>query len=308
MAVGVAFAVLVFLLGASVGSFLNVVIYRLPLGISLVRPSSHCPGCKTLIKPWHNIPVFGWLIVRGRCATCDTSLSLRYPLVELAVGLLALAIFHDFAGGLIEPEILIHDDFILDVLTPFVLYLVFVGGLVAITFIDLDHFIIPNEISLPAIPLGIIASVATGHVMDLSWQDALVGAAAGGGFLLAISMGYGALTGREGIGGGDVKLLAALGAWLGWQAIPAILLLSSLTGIAFALLLRRAFAVETLPPDPMASASEHAETVDEATEGPKSFGQLAIPFGPFLCLAAIEYLLFRRELQALMTEYLTLGS
>ncbi len=302
--VGAAFAVCVFALGAAIGSFLNVVIYRVPVGLSVVRPASRCPSCETTIKAWHNIPVLGYLLVRGKCASCGVKLSIRYPLVELAVGLLSLALFHDLAGGLLTPEALVAEGFFADVLGPFVLYLVFLAGLVAITFIDLDWFVIPNAISLPAIPLGIAASAVAGHAIGVTWQDSALGAALGAGVLLAVIFGYAWATGREGMGGGDWKLLGAIGAWLGWQALVPVLLASSLQGLALAVLFRRGFAVEELPPLPDEAPPAPAE--DQAGEG-KSFRHLAVPFGPFLALAAVEYLLFREEVHWLLTRWLALS-
>ncbi len=293
--IGVFFAVAVFLLGASIGSFLNVVIYRLPAGLSLVRPASRCPSCETPIKARHNLPVLGWLALRGRCATCRVAISPRYPLIELAMGLLAVGLFHALSGGLLTPELIASDRFLLDVVGPFVLYLVFVAALVAITFIDLDWFIIPDVISLPGIPLGICVTVAAGHTLGVEWPDALIGAGVGAGSILAIIVGYGALTGKEGMGGGDWKLLAMIGAWLGWQVLPVVLLLSSLQGIILVLLFQRRFAVDTLPPEP----GDDAPPVVAAGAGAPRWGELAIPFGPFLSLAALEILFFKPELEAL---------
>lgn len=299
--VGIFFACAVFILGASIGSFLNVVIYRLPAGLSLVRPASRCPSCETPIKARHNLPVIGWLMLRGRCAECGVPISPRYPLIELAVGLLAVGLFHALSGGLITPELIASDRFLLDVVGPFVLYLVFVAALVAITFIDLDWFIIPDVISLPGIPLGICVTIAAGHTLGVDWVDAAIGAAAGAGVILAIIIGYAALTGREGMGGGDWKLLGMIGAWLGWQALPMVMLLSSLQGIVLVLLLQRRFAVEALPPEP----GEEPAEVPEAADDTRRWGELAIPFGPFLSLAALELLFFKPEFEALQQWLLT---
>ncbi|MCA9542693.1 MAG: prepilin peptidase, partial [Myxococcales bacterium] len=126
---GLAFAALVFILGASIGSFLNVVIYRLPAGLSIVRPASRCPACETPIRARHNVPVLGWLMLRGRCAACGVAISARYALVELAMGVLALALFADLSGGLLTAELLVSPDFLLDVAGPFVVYLTFLAGL-----------------------------------------------------------------------------------------------------------------------------------------------------------------------------------
>ena len=228
MGVAAAFAVLVFFLGASVGSFLNVVIYRVPHGRSLLRPPSNCPACKTRIRAWQNIPVLSWLILRGRCANCEVAISIRYPLVELAMGLLALALFHDLAGGWLTPERLQNMDPMLDLMGPFALYLSFMGALVAIAFMDLDHFIVPDAITLPGMVLGVVAAFIAGRAIGITWTDALIGAAAGAGSLILVILLYGLLTRREGMGGGDWKLLGFIGAWLGWKGLPFVLLAGSI--------------------------------------------------------------------------------
>ncbi len=325
------FALGVFALGASIGSFLNVVIYRLPHGLSVVRPASRCPACETPIAWYHNVPILGWLGLRGRCASCKVAISARYALVELALGVLALALFHDLSGGPLTAELIASEHFLADVVGPFVLYLAFVAILVAITFIDLDHFIIPDVLSLPAIPLGIATSAVFGHAVGVSWMDGLIGALVGAGSIITIILVYGALTGREGMGGGDWKLLGALGAWLGWSALPFVLFAASVQGIVMTLVLGRAFAVDELPPEPgqgldaappplgepmeppadptLADRDPHAakareELVAVPLEEQTSFGQLAIPFGPFLALAGLEFLYFRAELRELMDRWL----
>ncbi|MGM0574308.1 MAG: prepilin peptidase [Myxococcota bacterium] len=305
--IGVVFAVCVFLLGAAIGSFLNVVIYRVPARRSIVRPASRCPACEAPIKPWHNIPVLGWLLIGGRCASCGVAISARYPLVELAFGLLAFAWFHDLSGGLLTAEIIASEGFFTDVVVPFVLYLVFIAGMVAIAFIDLDWFIIPDRISLPGIPLGVATAFAAGHVVGVSWQDSLVGAVAGAGVILLIILGYGLLTGREGMGGGDWKLLGVIGAYLGWQALPFVLFAASIQGILFAVVLGRAFAVEELPPEPGGEAATPESLEAEGPSAETSFSQLAVPFGPFLALAAVEFLLFAEEIRHLLERYLSFG-
>jgi len=305
MSVSVTFGVLIFVLGASVGSFLNVVIYRLPHGLSLVRPASHCPACEAPIRIWHNVPVLGWLVLRGRCADCDVPISARYPLIEVLVGVLFTALWHDLMGGLTTSEALASPDLLLGVVIPFGLYGVFVAGLVAIAFIDLDLFIIPDVLSLPAIPMGILVSYAAGHAIGVDVHDAWTGALAGAGVILAIILTYGALTGREGMGGGDWKLLGAVGAWLGWKALPAVLFFASIQGIFVTLLLGRAIAVEELPALP---GEEEASPLNPESDGPKSVGQLAVPFGPFLALAALEALLFREEWARLFAKITMIGS
>ena len=299
-AVGWVFAGAIFALGAAIGSFLNVVIYRLPHKLSIVSPGSRCPACETPIKAWHNVPILGWCWLKGRCANCQIPISPRYPLIELSMAVLAVGLFHSFTGGLLTVEAVASEAFLLEAIVPFSLYLVFVSSLVAVTFIDLDHFIIPDVISLPGIPLGICAAAVGGAAVGVTWQDALIGAAVGAGVIIMLIYGYAAMTGREGMGGGDWKLLAMIGAWLGWEVLPIVLLLSSLQGILLALVFRRAFAVDQLPPMP----GEEDAPAEPVAEG---VGQLAIPFGPFLSLAALEILYLRPEIDALLATWLDFG-
>ena len=241
----------VFLLGAIVGSFLNVCIYRIPAGESVVSPGSRCPGCQKAIRWYQNIPVLSYLLLRGRCASCGIRISPRYPLVEALTGVLLLLVFHAF--GLQWATLV---------------YWVFVAALVTITFIDLDHQIIPDVISLPGIPVGFLASFA---VPWLSWSDSLIGILAGGGSLYLVAVGYELLTKKEGMGGGDIKLLAMMGAFLGWQAVLPIIFLSSFIGSLIGVPLMLIKGADT---------------------------RLAIPFGPFLALAAVIYLLWGRQMIA----------
>jgi leader peptidase (prepilin peptidase) / N-methyltransferase len=195
-------------MGATIGSFLNVVAYRIPRHESLVRPGSRCPGCGTAIKPYDNLPVLGWLFLRGRCRSCRTWISPRYPIVEGSTAALAAAVVltkHSAA----------------DV----VLGLVLVGVLVPIALIDLDHRIIPNKITLPAT----VAAVAIGAMLDLHRvPEQLIAGAGAGGFLLAFALMY-----PRGMGIGDVKLAAVLGLFLGRSAgvaLLAALLLGTIVG------------------------------------------------------------------------------
>ena len=184
--------------GATIGSFLNVVAYRLPRSESLVHPGSHCPGCGTAIKAYDNVPVLGWLWLRGRCRSCRKPISPRYPVIEATTGALAVAVVltkHSAAD--------------------IVLGLVLVAVLVPIALIDFEHRIIPNKITLPAA----IAAVAIGAALDLRGvPEQLIAGAAAGGFLLAFALAY-----PRGMGIGDVKLAAVLGLFLGRSAAVAIL-------------------------------------------------------------------------------------
>jgi leader peptidase (prepilin peptidase)/N-methyltransferase len=185
-------------LGAMIGSFLNVVAYRLPRNESLVRPGSRCPGCETAIKPYDNLPVLGWLLLRGRCRNCRVGISPRYPIVEATTAALAVAV-------------VLTKHSAVDI----ALGLVLVGVLVPVVLIDFDHRIIPNKITLPAA----VAAVAIGVALDLRGvPEQLIAGAGAGGFLLAFALVY-----PRGMGMGDVKLVAVLGLFLGRSVAVAIL-------------------------------------------------------------------------------------
>ncbi len=245
------FYILFFVLGAVVGSFLNVCIYRIPAEKSIVSPPSACPVCGHQIRWFENIPIFSYLLLRGRCSSCRLNISPRYPAVEALTGFLFVLTCYYY--GLSAPTLV---------------YLIFIAALVVITFIDLDHQIIPDVISLPGILVGFAGSF---FIPWLTWYQSLFGILLGGGSLLAVAWGYEKLTGREGMGGGDIKLLAMFGAFLGWQAVFPIIFLASLAG--------------TLVGVPLMLLQ-------------KKDSRLAIPFGPFLALAAVIYLFWGRLLIA----------
>jgi len=219
--------------GLVVGSFLNVVIYRLPLmmerrwrqdccellevaqekqegPLNLATPNSHCPSCKAAIKPWQNIPVLSYLLLRGKCANCAEPISARYPILELVTGLmtLALAFRFDLSPALFGAAL-------------------FTWALIALTMIDIDHQLLPDDITLPLLWLGLLFNLDATYV---SLSDAVLGAVVGYLSLWSIYHVFKLLTGKEGMGYGDFKLLAALGAWLGWQMLPEVILMSSLVG------------------------------------------------------------------------------
>lgn len=258
MVLGVAFG-----LGACIGSFLNVCIHRLPADESVVRPGSRCPRCATPIA-WHdNIPLLSWAWLGARCRACRTSIPARYPLVEAATGGLAVLA-------------LVHFGLTASAAVAFL----FTAALLLITFIDLDHRFIPDEVSLPGIAVGLAASFLPGGIAPL---DALGGVVLGGGVLWAVAWGYERLTGVEGMGYGDVKLLAMIGAFLGWQAIPAVLVVASITGS-----LAGALVIFTR------GGRERARRVAQrlgAAALPAWMQRAArrteIPFGPFLALGAV---------------------
>jgi leader peptidase (prepilin peptidase)/N-methyltransferase len=256
----------VFLVAACVGSFLNVVIARLPAGKSLIHPPSSCPRCGARIRWYDNVPVLAWIWLRGRCRNCGLPISPRYPLVELLTGVLVVAVFHEY--GMTWATLA---------------YAVFVCALVALTFIDLDTWLLPHEITWPLIAIGLASPLWN---PDLRFADSAIGAAAGTGFFAAIALFGEKVLKKETMGWGDVYLLGAIGAWLGWQALLPVVLLSAVQGAivgALLLWLKRPHAA-TPAPDP--KPPDHAASDDDWVPPPH-----AVPFGPFLALAALEQLL-----------------
>jgi leader peptidase (prepilin peptidase) / N-methyltransferase len=242
------FAGSVFLLSLLIGSFLNVVIYRLPIILerewrvqatealstgtastqdatpaaplarfTLSTPRSACPKCKAPITALQNIPVISWLVLRGRCASCKAKISARYPLVELATGLLSAWVAWHFGFG-----------------APAACALLVTWALIALTGIDIDHQLLPDNITLPLMWAGLVAAVAigptAGATLPVSPTDAIIGAAAGYISLWLVFHAFKLVTGKEGMGYGDFKLFAALGAWLGWKVLPMVIVLSAATG------------------------------------------------------------------------------
>ncbi|MFC1819814.1 prepilin peptidase [Thermodesulfobacteriota bacterium] len=240
-----------FIFGLILGSFLNVCIHRIPFNKSIINPPSSCPLCGEKIRFYDNIPLISYIALLGKCRYCHRSIPIRYPLVELITGLLSISLFTRYH--------LNHE---------FFLFLVFSSALIIISFIDLRHQIIPDIISLPGIIFGLAISFFSSHI---TWYDSLIGIIGGGGVLYLVAVVFERLTGKEGMGGGDIKLLAMIGSWMGWRAIPFIILISSLTGTIIgggSLLLAR--------------------------QGLKT----KISFGPFLALGTLVYLFFGREIVA----------
>lgn len=239
------------ILGLAFGSFLNVVIFRLPRGISIIKPRSACPKCKSMIRWYDNIPLVSFLILGGKCRRCDERISLRYPLVELLSGILAwgcVRLFPPAYAGILYA---------------------FCAALLVISFIDLDFKIIPDSISLP----GIIVGLACGFWFPPAFVHRLIGAGIGAGLFLLVAGGYWLITRREGMGMGDVKLLAMIGAFLGWPSLPVVLvsssIIGSLIGIVWIII-------------------------------GKKTRKFQIPYGPFLSLGAIIYLFFGQQILTLL--------
>lgn len=253
--------VFAFVLGACTGSFLNVCIARMPEDRSIVRPASHCPRCGAFIRWYDNVPIVSWLLLGARCRTCKGPISATYPLVEATMGLLALVLWRR----------VIPAPMALDTahVATFGWYLAFVAMLVGASFIDLKHFIIPDEFSIYAVPAGVLGAAAIGWLapgLAVSWKQSLVGALAGGLVLIVVAGVYWLLRKEEGMGFGDVKLLAMIGSFLGaFPGLFAVLLVGSVIGsaVGIALMVTRGHGMRT-----------------------------ALPFGPFLALGALVQLYF----------------
>ncbi len=291
-------------------SFLNVVIYRVPRGMSVVRPGSHCPGCGKPIRPLDNVPVLSWLLLRGRARCCGTRVSPRYVAVEVLGGVIALAIAEVVIRPLPADTSLVHAASI------FLADLALALALVAAAFIDLSHMYLPDAITLG----GTLFGLATPGLRDLTWVDALIGAA--GGFVgvwLPFIVAYQALRGRPGMGLGDAKLVMLAGAWFGWPGAAFALFggaLQATVGAAVVLLVRgRIEEPEAVRADreelQRAAAQGDAEAIqaleDDPLANPPDEGIMAarMPFGPFLCLAIIEWMLGGDWLRALLPLGLT---
>ncbi len=235
------FVLLSTLIGLLVGSFLNVVIYRLPKMMenewrsqcisllepekeqaaippfNLATPASRCPHCDHRIRPWENIPLLSYLLLRGRCSSCKSPISMRYPIIELVCGLLTAVVAWHFGFG-----------------WQALAAMVFSWSLIALTMIDFDHQLLPDNITLPLLWLGLLLSI---NELFVDSHTSLIGAAAGYLALWSVYWLFKLLTGKEGMGYGDFKLLALLGAWMGWQMLPVIILLSSVVGAVVGIIL-----------------------------------------------------------------------
>ena len=261
--------------GACVGSFLNVCIYRMPLEESIVKPRSHCPHCNVLI-PWHlNIPVLSWLLLRGKCASCKGPIAMRYMLVELLTATLFLAVFLKW----VIPDAL-HQ---LPISHPAIIlvYWLFIAGLILGTFIDIDHFILPDSVTIGGMVVGPLLSVALPvmHGCETWWQGlsaSLIGMAVGFGLLFVVSVLGEKILKKEAMGFGDVKLMGAIGAFLGWKAVLFTIFVSSLLGSVVGLLL-------------IACGNAKAQS--------------RLPFGPYLSAGALIWIFYG---PALVTAYLRL--
>ncbi len=311
------FTAFAFMFGASIGSFLNVVIYRVPRGLSVANPRrSFCPNCKNQIKWYDNIPIFSYIILRAKCRNCALPIAIRYPLVELLCALLFVAVLQKF-GPTVSA----------------LAYWTFSAALLALTFIDVQHFILPNGITYPLALIGLGASF---FMPQTGLTQAAIGALAGFGLVVLINLLWYVVRKQQGLGFGDAGLMCAIGAFLGFKSLFFVFLAGSLQGLAAALLMHLFGKLptvdqiddydplhhnhiadyrkneesggsneETNEPQPAENAPENngekgankeAEAGAEDEKG--RFSKLVIPFGPFLALGAIEYMFFGQWLSA----------
>lgn len=302
------------LFGAIVGSFLNVVIYRVPAGESIVSPSSRCPECGESIRWYDNIPILSWLVLGGECRQCGGSIPIRYSVVEGLTALLSLALWFKVAHRHFDAAVMAANLPVTAIVVPFFLYFAIICLLIVIAFVDLDYYIIPHEFTVPGMVLGLsspwlIEWLVPSGGMYRFWppvtpSESVVGFLLGGGSVLAIYFIYFALRHQEGLGGGDVTLMAFVGAWLGWPSLIFIFFAASLQGIIVAAVSWLSGSDWLKPPDELYSdeepmpdeGSEHPGTEDRA--GPSgeqepveepSTGSLAVPYGPFIVLASLEH-------------------
>jgi len=268
--------------GAAFGSFANVLVHRLPLGESIVRPGSHCPSCSKPIRWYDNIPIVSYAVLMGRCRGCGESISLRYPLIELCVAVLSLACLFLAVGRLGPVESLGR----LAVLWFFSFSMCFL--LVVITFIDLEHWRIPPVLSLTGLALGVASAWLTGSFTGVGLTESLIGVALGAIPLVILIEVYFRIMKREGMGYGDVMLLGMVGAAFGYEALPFVFLASSLQGLLVAV--------------PVLLISGRKAPPWEGEEGedppPEGLRHAPIPFGPFIAVSALEWLFFGRTVMS----------
>lgn len=250
--------IIVFIFGAVIGSFLNVCIYRIPRGLSIISPSSACPFCGARIRFYDNIPIISYLILKGKCRNCNSGISIRYPIVEFVNAVLYVLILLRFS---------------LNNIYAFLIYLAFISSLVVITFIDLEFQIIPDRITLPGIPLSLVfgATILPDPFFRydlLGFRASLIGLLSGGGLFYLIAVIGKAIFKQDAMGGGDIKMMAMIGGLLGWKGVIFTTFVGSLIGSIAGLMLI---------------------VLKGRRRGIK------IPFGPFLAIGAISSLLIGQE-------------
>lgn len=270
---GIIIQIFFFLLGSVIGSFLNVCIYRIPREKSVVHPPSSCPGCDNPIRPYDNIPIISYIMLRGKCRDCGTKISIRYPLVELLTSVLFVFMYRSFGKS-------VFPFFTFELIS----LLIFVSLLIAISFIDLDFQIIPDILSIGGLVFGLLISLIRPFFRNIDpkfgFIDSLLGILIGGGLLFAIAWSYQFFTKREGMGGGDIKLLGMIGAFCGWKGVLFSLVSGSVLGTLVGIPLMLAKGTST---------------------------KYAIPFGPFLSVGALSYVFIGDPIIRLTMNFLAGG-
>ena len=241
--------IIIFILGLVIGSFSNVCIYRIPKNESIVFPASHCTSCQTPIKAMDNIPLLSYFLLKGKCRNCGENISIRYPIVEFLTGVVYLLIYFIYGWSLQT-----------------LVYIILSSALIIISFIDLDEQIIPDEISLPGMVLGFLISF---FVPYISYFNSLLGILTGGGIIFLIALAGLAIFKKEAMGGGDVKLAAMIGAFIGWRYITLSLFIGFFIGAVTGILL-------------ILSKVKNKDDI--------------IPFGPFIVLGSILTILWGKNL------------
>jgi leader peptidase (prepilin peptidase)/N-methyltransferase len=262
--------IFIFIFGALIGSFLNVCIYRLPQGLSIVAPSSRCPSCGTPIKFYDNIPILSYMVLKGKCRSCKSKVSIRYPVTEFLNAVLYVVVLNRFGAG--SPAVLL-------------IYFIFISALIVIFFIDLDHQIIPDSITLPGIPLAVVlGSLILPDPFSrnelLGIKSSVIGFLAGGGSFYLIAVMGKAILKKEAMGGGDIKMMAMVGGLLGWKGVILTTFmgsfLGSVIGVSLIILKGREWGAR-------------------------------IPFGPYLTAGAIISLFWGQEVVHMWLRYLHAG-
>ncbi len=286
------FMISAFMIGIAVGSFSNVCISRWPAGESVISPRSRCPKCFNSIAWYDNIPLISWLLLGARCRHCGTAISMQYPLVEALTGLFYVAVYWRFGFVFATP-----------------VYMLFCTAMIIITFQDLADWTIPNEITFPGIPLGLVLALvgmAWGEVSGLRVTDifdALIGMVLGGGILFALDRITVFILKKPGMGFGDVKLLAMVGAFLGWRGTLGTLVIASMVGsvVGIAMILYFRHVASEPSDDGETTADAPEATSSQTSNGSASEDEITLeghylPFGPYLALGAIIYLFIGPEI------------